>query len=338
MARTISETLKTAQEGTAKVPYIRIYINSVDYSSRLLFLEHIEEPYRDRALLILRNNDRAFDAVDLTGRSFQIGYGYTTGEGDEYCGDGNNDGTPTLWVKNQQIVSSEGQVVCQLYCEGMWMYLREQRVMAYGSAPYYDYQFTATTVYDLIEAIIETAMSWTLNAFAGAQDGIINTFTPVFDLNEMPYESAALVLYRLISMTKCYLRQKADTTWELVYPQTSDSMDKTYYSDKAHYFYEYMEKINEVVPNRIVVYCNQDADGGWTGVITGDTGAYSGNYVEVLEPYVVGSITSQGDANNRAAAILTRIKAEGLAGRLVAPHDCSVELYDKVEVRDRRGA
>jgi len=50
-----------------------------------------------------------------------------------------------------------------------------------------------------------------------------------------------------------------------------------------------------------------------------------------------GTITNQTDANNRAAAILTRIQAEQLAGRLVIPHDARVELYDKVTVHDARG-
>ncbi len=44
------------------------------------------------------------------------------------------------------------------------------------------------------------------------------------------------------------------------------------------------------------------------------------------------------DADLRADAILTRLKSETLAGRLVLPyHDCSVELYDKVKVEDVRG-
>ena len=45
--RSCQAELVTAQQSGAADPYIYIYINSTDYSSRLLSLEHIEEPYRD---------------------------------------------------------------------------------------------------------------------------------------------------------------------------------------------------------------------------------------------------------------------------------------------------
>ncbi len=412
--RSNSATMIAAAKGTGKTPYIRVVINSIDLSSRLLFLEHIEEPYRDRATLVFRNDDRYFDnttTVDLLGYSFQPGYGYTTGAtptawaattaysiGDSvapttpdgyryYCitagtsggseptwptiGNTVADGTvtwefgcasdneygmyPTLWVKNQQIVSSPGSVVCQLYCEGMWMQLREQRVMVSGgnmalvtdpanlagNTPYLDDTFDATkTIYELIESTIESAFSWTLNASPAVDDGILNAFRPTFSINVPEFEMAARLLYRLISMTKCYLRQKANTTWEIVFPQDTDTVDETYYSASAdgHPFFEYLEKINEVLPNRIVVFANNTDDNpDWPNVIVGDTGAYTGNYVEVLEPHLAPMITGQVDANNRAEAILVRLKAEGLAGRVVIPHDCRVEPYDRVAAYDERG-
>jgi len=337
MARTLSDTLTAAQQGTSKTPYIRIVINGVDYSDRVLSVEHIEEAYRDRAIIVLRNDDRALDpgTVDLRGHRFCPGYGYVTSEGNEYSG------APDLWVKSQQVISREGSVVCQLYCEGMWMYAREQKVRAYGSAPYYigAYDGTTDTVYDIIEDIIEGALGWTLLPAPSPDDGILTSFKPVFNINKVPYESAASILYRLITMTKCYYRLTAGLTWKIVYPQESDSVDEVYYSDQPHYFYEYMEKYNEVTPNRIVVYTNfnPDDETTWPSILVGDTGAYSGNYNEVIQPYVVASIDNQSDANARAAALLTRVKSESLAGRLIIPHDCGVELYDKVNVLDRRG-
>lgn len=335
MARSISDALLAAQVAPSNTPYIRIYINSVDYSSRLLALEHHEEAYRDRAVIILRNDDLALSSVDFTGQQFKIGYGHVTAS-NEYSE------TADLWVKNQLFTSAPGQQVCQLYAEGMWMRLREQRIMAgvTGSQPFYDNTFNATnTVYSLIELVIENAMSWTLSAFAGAQDGIINTFQPIFDINQMPYENGATVLYRLLWMTKCYLRAKAGTTFELVYPQTSDSADETYYSDQAHYFMEYTEKVSLLIPNSIVVMCNAGLDGLWTNIITGtaEDATEIAKYYEILQPFMAASITDQDDANRRAAAILTRLKAETLAGRLVVPHDARVELYDKVQVVDTRG-
>lgn len=336
MPREISPALLAAQVAASNTPYIRIYINSVDYSSRLLALEHHEEAYRDRAIIVLRNDDLALSSVDFTGHQFKIGYGHVTTASNEYSE------TADLWVKNQQFTSSPGQQVCLLYAEGMWMRLREQRVMAgvTGSATFYDNTFNAThTVYALIELIIENALSWTLSAFGGTQDGIINTFKPVIDINQMPYENAAGLLYRLIWMTKCYLRARAGTTFALVYPQTSDAVNETYYSDQAHYFLEYTEKTNLLVPNSIAVMCNSGVDGLWTNIIAGtaEDATQIARYAEILQLFLAASITSQTDADNRAEAILTRIKAEQLAGRLVVPHDARVELYDRVEVNDVRG-
>lgn len=45
----------------------------------------------------------------------------------------------------------------------------------------------------------------------------------------------------------------------------------------------------------------------------------------------------QLDADNRAAAILARIKAESLSVGLVISHDCRIELYDNIQVTDTRG-
>ncbi len=343
---TITQALIDTQGDSSRVPYIRIYINSTDYSSRLLYLEHHEEAYRDRAIIGLSNRDGTLDAVDLDGKEFEIGYGY---DSSGHSGGSTTDkvDTATLWVKSHQIISVQGERVYQIYAEGMWMRLREQKVIAgvtdSTSYPSYDNTFNAShTVYELLELVLETAMSWTLNAFAGAQDGIINTFQPVFEVNQMPYENAAALLYRLMWMTKCYLRAKSSKTWDVVYPVTTDSANEIYYSDQAHWFIEYVEKTILLIPNSIVVLCNQDPTGEWDttaySLITGtasDAGQIT-KYTEIVQPFIAGNIRNQTDANNRAAAILTKLKAEILAGRLVVPHDAQVELYDKVQVVDKR--
>lgn len=343
--RTLSATLLAAQKATSASPYIRIYINSTDYSSKLLALEHHEEAYRDRATIVLQNEDLALNDVDLLGEQFEIGYGHTTSAGNEYVGDGTSeDGVAPLWVKSQEIVSAPGQLVCVLACEGMWMRLRELRIMTgvTGDAPVYSSVFEAThTVEELIELVM-TAMGWTWTAVSNG-DGIIDDFKPVFAVNQLPYETGATVLYRLISMTKSYLRAKHNTTFEAVYPQSGDSADETYYSDQAHYFLDYAEQTNLLIPNSVAVFCNQDPSGEWDTtaypLITGtaEDATEIAKYTEVLQPFIVASITSQTDADNRAAALLARLKAEALAGRLIVKHDHRVELYDKVAVQDKRG-
>jgi len=184
-------------------------------------------------------------------------------------------------------------------------------------------------------------MGWTLTD-SPPDDGIINIFKPLFEINQMPFENAAALLYRLIWMTKCYLRQKATKVFEVVYPQDADAVDETYYSDKANWFTEHVEKTILLIPNSIVVLANQDPDGPWNTdaypLIVGtaaDTDQIA-KYAEIVQPFLVGSINTLKDANDRAAAILSKLKAEILGGRLVAPHDCQLELYDKIKVMDSR--
>ena len=361
---TITQTLIDEQNSSGRTPYIKVSIDdvaaagAVNYWDRMEYIEHHEEAYRDRAVIGLNNRDNALDSLDLDGQEFEIAYGYVTGNNvAEPLGNAATAEyvyTATLWVKSHQIISVQGNRIYQIYAEGMWMRLREQKVMVGvtgsqdgsdtdGGQPYSNTFNRTHTVYELIELIIEGALGWTLEGPA-PDDGIMNIFAPVFDINGMPFENSAALLYRLIWMTKEYLRPKAGKTFQLVFPQITDAVDETYYSFKAHWFTEYVEKSILLIPNSIVVLCNQDPE-----TFLWNTPAYPlivgeaedadqiAKYVEIIEVFLAGSINSQTDANSRAAAILSKLKSEILGGRLVIPHDAQVELYDKVRIEDARG-
>lgn len=337
---TITQALIDTQKDATRTPYIDITIDGTNYWSRLEYLEYHEEAYRDRATIGLNNRDHALDGLDLDGKEFAIKLGYdTSGNG------GITTDTvtyPTLWVKSHQIISSPGQRIYQIYAEGMWMRLREQTILpgvADGVDALYQNSFNRTyTPYGLMKLIIETAMGWTLEDNP-PDDGIINSFYPVFEINTYGLENAAAALYRLIWMTKCFIRPKANKTFQIVYPQDADSPDETYYSYQADWFTEYAEKSILLIPNSIIVLANEGDDGQFSNKIIGTAKDQDqiDKYIEIIKPFLVGSITTQVDANNRAEAILSKLKSEILGGRLIAPHDCRVELYDNVQVVDRRG-
>ncbi len=348
-AGTITQALIDTQNVSGRKPYISIFINSVEYWPLLEYIEYHEEAYRERAVIGLNNRDNSLDSLDLDGQEFAIKPGY-----DSSAQGGSSTDTvtcPTLWVKSHQIISIQGERIYQIYAEGMWMRLREQKVIAgitgaqdgsEGNGQPYGNVFNRTyTPYGLMELIIEGALGWTLED-SPPDDGIIDLFKPVFEINNMPFENAAALLYRLIWMTKEYLRAKASKTFQCVYPQTTDAVDETYYSDQAHWFYEYTEKSILLIPNSVVVLCNRDPDGTWNTaafpliVGTAKDQDQIDKYTEIIEVFQAGSITTQGDADLRAAAILTKLKSEILGGRLVIPHDAQVELYDKVQVVDKR--
>jgi len=351
--------LIAAQKTSPATPYVYFYINSTNYTSRVKQLEHIEEPYRDRATIVLDNHDRLFDGVNLRGKSFILGHGYNTTSGNKYCGDSaGSEAVPTLWVKKQNITSLMGESVCILECEGGWIKLRELIFIAEAEGleePYLNVTFTATdTVFALIQkALVEAG--FTLNAIGTQDDSIINSYYPIFTVNKDRYESPASIISRLIQMTKTFLRIDSPSVsdigalpFEVIYPQSSDSVQETYYSDQAPYFKEYREELNLTVPNHVIVFANKnlDPDMGWTNLITAHAyeddqftdGSYTGSYEEIIHYHLAPYISTQEDADARAAAVATRIKADALSGVLTLPfHDCRVELYDRVRIKDGRG-
>lgn len=360
MARSLSAELTAEQVAVSATPYIKFKLISADlgtthdYSARVLQLEHHEVAYNDYATVVLRNDDRGV-ASDLIGYWVQIGYGFYTGQNvAEPNGDGAGNEysyTPRLWVKAQGELSVEGRLVVILELEGMWAVLREL-ILRLGTPPDYFYPFNADgdttgTIYNIIEDIIENhaLTNMTLDALGGVDDGIIDTLSPTFDVNGAPIYSAfddcASVIRRLLEMTKCYLRLEAGLEFKLVYPQSGDSINQTYYSNAAHFFHEYLERKKALVPNHIYVMWGQQDDGSWDV-----EAATIGEAIDATEiaklydtPIVVtaGELTTEGAADDRASALLTRVKAEILGGHLVIPHDCGVELYDRVSIEDNRG-
>lgn len=346
MARSISGTLDTAQQAASRVPYIYLLFTSSDggtthnYSvdqkgRRILSVDHREEAYNDYAVIVLRNNDRT--VPDLTGYWTEIGYGdYSSGGGNEY------ELTPRLWVKNQQTVSAGGQLYDILELEGMWAQLREE-LYRVGTPPYYiqtteDGDFgSSPTAFDIM-GLIMTEIGFTLNALV-EDDGIINTYTPTFSVNDTrPFEYGAGILYRLIKMTKSYLKPLKSLEFEIKYPQASDAVDLTYYSDAAYYFYKYIERLKLLIPNHIIAYGNVGSDGLWTDYITGEAldQTQIDKYKDVTDLEIAPEVTTQTDIDNRASALLTRFGSEVLGGFMVAPHDCRLELYDRIAIQDNR--
>lgn len=360
MARPVSDTFLAAQQAATNTPYIKLVFTSKDggttvdlstdsatYGNRILLIDHVEEVYDDYATIIIRNHDRTIPS--MKGYWTEIGYGYTTGAGDEHLGDATGDqdeAPPRLWVKHQQTISAGGKLWTVLELEGMWAKLRET-IIRLGSPPLYTESYSTDTIYDIIGYILAecegSGVAMSLAALA-EDDSIIDTFQPQFDINAQPFEYADALIYRLLNMTASYLKALDDLEWEIKYPQDSDSVDITFYSDQVPYFYEYLERENVLVPNHFLVYGNSGTDGLWTDYIVSDDSTYGIDqdeidaYDDVYRIILAGSLTVQGDVDNRANALLARAKFEAMAGRMYAPHDARLELYDRVQVVDTRGA
>ena len=361
--RTLSAALITAQQNTLAKPYIKLSINGTNYWSRLLYIQHVQQPYLGYANIVLENHDRTLDSIDLTGYDFGIAYGHTTGNAvAEPNGDGSTNEysySPDLWVKEQAITSVEGESVCELYCEDAWTKLRETKVVAVGALdattgianindlgdgmiPYATYTFETSTIWELMRMVIEDVMGWTLNTLATTgtiSDGIVDVTVPSFTIDNTQPPTAAELLYALIGFTKSYLRARYGKIWDIIYPQVDDVADRTFYSYQIPYFNEYKEKVKVLIPNSIAVFCNNPTNAmPWPDpVIVGTASDVHAVYGEVLDLEYAQGITNQTDADNVAGAILTKILAEKDAGKLVMAHDAGVELYDKLDIIDARG-
>jgi len=346
--RDISGTLEAAQIAQTRTPYIAAtFYNkdssvSYDYSDRILQIEHNESPYDDNATIVLKNAD--LQVQDLLGFWVQLGYGFVAS---------GNESSPTsrLWVKGQLFLSRKGELVSVLTLEGMWNMMSEVLIHL-GGPPYYNSEVYDTyTIYEILEDLIENRLAgdttyvFTLSPLGTQDDGIINTFVPYFEMNEQPFETILDLIKALMAMTKCFLRAESGLNFKVVYPQDTDDVNRTYWATNtsfpgvSYYFTEYTEMKNLVIPNRIVVFANQNDDGSWTNLITaeakdlGDMKAY----VTITEYHVAATIDNQNDADDRAAAILYKVKMDKVSARGLIPHDCRVETYDKLGFAQSRG-
>lgn len=366
--RSVSATLATAQTATKRVPYFQLKfyrnddaVNAIDdlscsgnpddTTAKLMYLRIFEFPYSsgdESSPSVLYFEDSARAIPDLRGCYVDIGIGDVTGDGDEYAT------LPRMWVKQQTIVSAPSGIMTKLTLEGVWEKLDKEHARLDNGitdpALFYLVNKT-TTPYDIMAIVLNPTYSYftfTLDALT-VDDGIIDTFLPYFTINAERdmYESKLSVLYRLISMTTCYIKPLASNHFVIVYPQESDATDLTIYSNQMPVFYEFHRLNNQDGPNTITIMANNtgktttgDGHENWPNLIYGgyvDTAAFERDGgITVKKHYLVPTITTQGDANNRAEAIMIKYKAEQTSQMLVIMHDCRIELYDHLLVTDSR--
>jgi len=337
---------------------------SYDYTTRVLSLEHHEEPYDDYATVVLDNSDLGI-VTNLKGYWVQIAYGYITGnavadsEGADSAGNNATaeySYTPRLWVKSQEELSSPGNQKTILQLEGLWSNLREadfQTVNETNDTLYYA-KYTGVTTLSVLNTLAKHA-GYTIDAIGTQSDGIIDVDNIAFEVNGSArlagslfsgFDRIATLFYRLINITKCYLRSKTQLAFKVMYPQTSDSVVKTFYSDMQPIFTEYLERRKLLIPNRILVQWDGTGEEDWRLWACWTTPPTLGEaldqgeidaYKKITSMETAGELTTQAKANARAAALLTRRKAELLSGHLVVRHDCSLELYDRIAIEDNRG-
>ncbi len=373
-------------------------------TNRLLYVQHIEEPQNDSGVILLSNYDKSIPA-NLIGYLIHLGWGLNTPDGIK---NKEADGAvaPALWVVKQSDISGgvKGQKP-ELYTifelRGVWQAVLNAQPIRLGPEPYYWHyvdvneseagadnipELANKTIFECLKYLIETSLSeqtglgFFLDDLGDQDDGKIN------DINvENPFPSGEVsLLYdetteifgtygsfisKLMSRTDCYLRTEPGLTFKVIYPQESDGIDETYYSDSAlgHPFYEINHgRIGErsagtPLPNHIQIFGGEHDitglplyEGHWfdpdhyttpptTFTPAAIEAAYTGDFMPVTfegneeDETWDKTLTSNAQCVNTATTLGLKMKAITLGTRLLIPMDASLELYDRVSVEDTRG-
>lgn len=361
--RTLSAPLLAAQKGATCTPYVTITMAvgkgggtsytyaTTDSPSRLKSVKLVENPYSDSAIIVLRNNDKSI-TTNFLGMYTTVTFGYNIG------------GTPTvpdelgpapMWVKRQFQLSRGGDTDIVLYLQGCWSMLSERfdiGSLLGGTRPYYevDYSASADHVYDVISAVI-VAAGFSMVALGTHDDGIVESLQPDYVVNSVPFDSYYVVLYRLLDMTRLFGRFErsagADLAqFRLLYPYSYSDFHRTFTSDQtgSDYQFKNFEWTDHLLnPTHVWVVAHRvnTADGVWNdGDI--DVGEYSmateNSYPDIVQYHIAETLDSEVKADARAKVIAIRQWMEESLGRIVVQHDCGLELYDYVKIRDKRGA
>ena len=358
MTKSISAELLSAQQSKGRRPYTRAIFTSKDEltthdfsfdpsvtTNRFFHIEHYELIYDDYATIVLMNEDGV--VPDLRGFYVDVGYGYDTsddgGSGNEYSS------TPRLWVHGQQHISAPGQQLVILLLEGIWRRMARKLVdvedeldVIYYLPGFYK-AFTDLTVFGLIDYLVVTIYGYTLAALGDEDDGIISAFPTIFNINVSAFDYMASMLMRLVAMTKTYLIAQPAGAFKIVFPEESDAVDVTYYSDQIPEFLEYTERKSVLLPNHIIVYGNyveptveNGLITGWENIITSEVSEIGTDEEDVLEIQVAQDARTQAQVDGLRDSILQKAKAQTVSGRYVGHMDIARELIDRVAIVDNR--
>lgn len=207
---------------------------------------------------------------------------------------------------------------------------------------------TAVTSQSAAAGMIYNENVTILNIMKAITSGIIDDVTLEEDdpddtiATYKPFINASLgtrvryLVRQLLMMSKCGGRLENDDELHLYYLNTGDSAVYTFDSD--HAFYVEVRERAVILPNKVIFTDNMPD-------VTGEVGTYFGvaqddDSVDTIGEFttieVNQSIGSDAEAENLAKAWIAHRVAENNQGRVVAPMECGLELYDMIEVSDTR--
>jgi len=327
--RDLSGTDLEAAQIAGLKPVWKIVLDGTTYTdSRVIDINHTEEPNHQGATVVLNNGDNALTDEDYKGVDAVISYGY----GAEYSA------TIPLKVISHRLTSTRtGRgLLCFLELEGL-SDIRDKEGATVATT--YD-RLDTNTVQDLIDFIAGGASGCysTHSAFTVNYDGndtLIDVFKPKDSFRINLNDTRQDKIRELLEYTQSVGMWKANGEYYIFVPTTTGETYAYQYSlaSGSHNFYSKSYQKRLVLPNYFIVSTHPEHEGTAYSGYAVDTTSY-----ELLPfkktKYLRLDDDDQGE--DIAKALLARAKINSSQGSGIVPMNVGAEVYDYVEVTDSR--
>lgn len=331
--RDLSATLKAAQQAESIDALVKIVLthgeDSYTYDrDRIVDKNHPEEPYSQKAKLVLDNSDGALTALDLQGFKGVISYGAITSAGEEYSA------TAPLWVISQQFNSSPGALDCTLSLIGIMNLMAEDK----ASEKYMPDEEDTKTVKTLINQILGATLACYSHCTAfevvweDGYDSLADTYKPKDTFRIYGGGSRLASFRRALDYTGNVARVEADGKVHIFKPTISGVVyDSEYSLESGHTFFSKAYRKRVVIPGYIVVKSRENDDPQYSGYAK-DPG-YDDLPAELKKrDFKQMRLESDNQADDIAEAILSKHQLWSEMGAAVVPMNVGAEVFDYVKV------
>jgi len=335
--RDLSATLLAEQAKYTLAPLVNavltlgetVYTYAIE---RILDSLHTEEPYSQKATLVLDNSDKTLTALALQGFGAVISYGAVTPAGDEVSA------AAPLWVTGQQLESSPGKLDCTLELVGSFNLMAEDKANA-SYAP-------ASDDTETVKALIDDVLGATLACFnhcvayevvwEDGYDGLADTYQPKDSFRVYVGGSRLAAFRRLLDYTGNVARVEADGKVHIFKPTITGAVyDSEYSLASGHTFFSKAYRRRVVIPGYIVVQSQPDDDPAYSGTAQ-DTGYDDLPAALKKRDYHQMRLASDAQAEDIAEAILAKHQLWSEMGSFSCPMNVGQEVFDYVLVKDIR--
>lgn len=339
--RIISATLEAAQQAETIDALHKIVlthgVTTYTYTREdILRINHSEEPYNQKAEVVLENSDGALDDIDFRGFKGIISSGAIGAAGEEYSA------RAPLWVTPQTNMWSPVAKHCVISLIGIPNLMAEDK----ASAKYMPDADDTKAVKTLIDSVLGATMACFSHCTAydvvweAGYDTLANTYQPKDDFRIFKGSSRLAALKKLMRYTGNVARVESDGKWHIFKPVTTGAVyDYEYAFLSGHRFFSKAYRLTLVMPNYIIVESREDDDPQYSGyakdqvsidalkdVASGETGE--------KREYIQMRLASNDQAEKIAEATLAMHQLWSEAGAADVPNNVAAEVFDYVKVTD----